>query len=176
MKRSALALVLGGALALLGGCSGGNDACKGVNETCLSLTLMGTEGVTQADQLEVLLSRQTKGRNPMMALGSPQDLPVKVAVLWPDGGATISVRSFVAGVLTGVSAELTLDLRGGAHAKRALTLYPPIAGPTPADLAGRDLATPPPPDLATPDLATPDLATPDMATPDLATPDLAPFG
>lgn len=145
-----------------------SDACKGRKETCLSVTLYGEGGVTRADQLQVMLMRKSKPDQPMMALGSPQDLPFKVAVLWPDGPATLSVRAMLEGQLTGVSPELSLDLRNGQHLQRKLTLYPPLPGTEAVDMASgrRDLSSSPP-DLVT---APPDLAeVPDLAeSPDLS--------
>lgn len=175
-------LLLAG-LASAGGCAD-SDACKGRSETCLSVTLYG-EGVTRADQLQVMLMRKAKPDQPVMALGSPQDLPFKVAVLWPDGPATLSVRAMLEGQLAGVSPELALDLRNGQHLQRKITLYPPLPGTEAVDMAShrRDLSTPPdlakqPPDMTeVPDLLeTPDLSTPlppDLSTPlppDLSTP------
>lgn len=147
----------------LSGCKDA-DACKDHSETCVSLTLFGAEGVSQADQLQLYIQRKLKPDMPMMPLSEPQEFPLKVAVLWPDGPATLSVRSYLRGQLNGLTSELTLDLAGGAHAHRKLTLYPPLPeGPA-------DMATPPPRDLSMPprDLSTPpaDLTTPpdDMAT------------
>lgn len=161
-----------------------NDACKGHSETCLSLTLYGSEGVTRADQLQVLLMRKVQPVLPMMTLDNPQDLPFKVAVLWPDGPATLSVRAMLSGQIAGVSPEFALDLRNGQHLQRKVTLYPPLPGTVDVDLGAArpdmatpamDLATPPPPDLAeAPDLAElPDLfeVPPDLALP--PPPDLA---
>lgn len=163
-----------------------NDACKGHSETCLSLTLYGSDGVTRADQLQVLLMRKVQPVLPMMTLDSPQDLPFKVAVLWPDGPATLSVRAMLSGQLAGVSPEFALDLRNGQHLQRKVTLYPPLPGTVDVDLGAPrpDMATPatdmatPPPDLAEaldlaelPDLfevPPPDLAMP--PPPDLALP------
>jgi hypothetical protein len=143
------------------------------------LTLVGAEGVSRADQLAVLVQRQPVAQMPMVVLGDAQPLPFKVAVLWPDGPGTVSVRSLLGGQLSGVTAELTLDLRNGAHDQRQLTLFPPLVGSPLGDLGSRprDLASPPdsaaPADLATPsdlapatDLSTKlDLSTiPDMST------------
>lgn len=170
--------LLGSLLALLGisptGCAD-NDACKGHIETCLSLTLSGFEGVSEADQLEVMVKRMPKPQTPMVPLGEPRPLPVKIAVLWPDGPGTVSVRSYLQGQLNGVSAELALDLRNGAHSQRKLTLYPPLTGSLPKDLGtstSTDMAAPldmtkrsdmtAPMDM----LELPDLATsPDMDSP-----------
>src|SRR5262245_60861008 len=97
MSRAPAALKIAPLAALLcagiSGCAD-EDACKGRSETCLSLTLSG-EGVTEADQLEVLVVRQPKPQTPMMPLGEPKPLPFKVAVLWPDGPGTVSVRSYL---------------------------------------------------------------------------------
>ena len=127
-----------------------NDACKGHSETCLSLTLYGSEGVTRADQLQVLLMRKVQPVLPMMTLDNPQDLPFKVAVLWPDGPATLSVRAMLSGQIAGVSPEFALDLRNGQHLQRKVTLYPPLPGTADVDLGASR------PDMATPamDLAT----------------------
>lgn len=154
-------------LSLLTGLTGcaDNDACKGHSETCLSMTLYGSDGVTRADQLQVMFMRKPKPDMPMMPLGSPQDLPFKVAVLWPDGPATISVRAMLSGQLAGVSPEFSLDLRNGQHQQRKVTLYPPLPG----NADQPDLLTSRP-DLSSPaDLSTvnPDLATP---SPDLSVP------
>ncbi|MDW8283102.1 MAG: hypothetical protein RMK29_15400 [Myxococcales bacterium] len=157
MRGAALALVLGAGLV---GCAS-EDACRGRSETCLSLTLLGAEGVTELDQLQLVLRRMPRPLSPAMRLPSPQTLPFKVAVLWPDGPGTLSVRGYREGVLRGVTPELALDLRGGAHARRVLTLYPPLAGGD-ADLGAADLHAP---DLRAPDLRLP----PDQAMP----PDLA---
>jgi hypothetical protein len=171
---AALLLALGAA-----GCRGDSDACQGRAETCLSLTLLGSDGVSQADQLALLVQRQPLAQMPMVPLGEARPLPFKVAVLWPDGPGIISVRSLLGGQLTGVTAELTLDLRNGAHAKRQLTLYPPLLGSPLGDLGSspRDLSAPsdmakpsdlstgtdlfPPADLST---ATDMSAIPDQAT------------
>lgn len=176
-----LALVTGlSGLTGLTGCGESNDACKGQSETCLSMTLYGSDGVSRADQLQVMFMRKPKPDMPMMPLGSPQDLPFKVAVLWPDGPATVSVRAMLSGQLAGVSPEFSLDLRNGQHVQRKVTLYAPLpgSGELPDLAAGRPDLSSSPPDLATnpPDLAeTPDLAEPpvDLAVPppiDLAMP------
>lgn len=167
------ALVAGlSALTSLGGCGESSDACKGQSETCLSLTLYGSDGVTRADQLQVMFMRKPKPDMPMMPLGSPQDLPFKVAVLWPDGPATISVRAMLSGQLAGVSPEFSIDLRNGQHVQRKLTLYSPLPGNGELpDLATRSDLSSPPRDMATsnPDLAEPqDLAEP--TPPDLSVP------
>jgi hypothetical protein len=151
----------------LTGCSEDNDACEGRPETCLSLTLFGANGVVAADQLKVLILRKEQPVSPSTPLSTVQDFPFKVALLWPDGPGNLSVRSLLAGSLNGVSAELSLDLRNGQHAQRKLTLFPPLPGTTPMDMAKpRDLSMLP--DLTTPkDLTvTPDLtATPDLSEP-----------
>lgn len=159
MKRAFFLMLAAGALA--SGCAD-EDACKGRSETCLSLTLSG-EGVMQADQLEVMVLRQPKPQTPMMPLGEAKPLPFKVAVLWPDGPGTVSVRSYDSGTLNGVTPELALDLRNGEHAQRKLTLFPPLEG-KPQDFGG----PPPKRDMAKPmDLSTPPDMTmpPDMSTP-----------
>lgn len=156
-----------------------SDACKGHSETCLSLTLSGESGVTQADRLEVMVLRTSKPTMPMVPLDQPKSLPVKVAVLWPDGPGTVSVRSYLSGQLNGVSAELSLDLRNGDHDQRKLSLYPPLDGTSLGDLGSvpprdmaqtpRDMAMPPrdmaqtPPDMAQtpPDMTSP----PDLTSP-----------
>ena len=179
-RRSGRARLLGGvalsAAVSAGGCSD-NDACKGHSETCLSLTLYGSDGVMRADQLQVLLMRKVQPALPMMTLDSPQDLPFKVAVLWPDGPATLSVRAWLGGQLAGVSPEFALDLRNGQHLQRKLTLYPPLPGTADVDLGAPrpDMATPPADLSATcPGLAeVPDLAeAPDLfeVPPDLTMP------
>lgn len=169
-----LALVGGAALSALGGCND-HDACKGVKETCLSITLVG-EGVTEADQLQVLVARKPAMTMQMMALGSPQPLPFKIAVLWPDGPAALSVRTLIGGQVNGVTSELVIDLRNGQHGLKRLTAFPPLPGPGLPDLAVvRDMArtdmAKPPEDMAKPpeDLAMPpeDLA---MPQPDLLMP------
>jgi hypothetical protein len=154
-KAATLAVLLGVGFS---GCAD-EDACKGRSETCLSLTLSG-EGVMEADQLEVLVVRQPKPQTPMMPLGEPKPLPFKVAVLWPDGPGTVSVRSYLQGTLNGVTPELALDLRNGEHDRRKLTLYPPLAG-IPQDFGTverRDMKKPM--DLSMPDLSMPDLSPP----------------
>lgn len=163
-----LGLGLGLALLSASGCAD-TDACKGHSETCLSLTLSGEGGVAQADRLEVMVMRSSKPTMPMMALDAPKSLPVKVAVLWPDGPGTVSVRSYLSGQLNGVSPELSLDLRNGDHDQRRLSLFPPIDGTALGDLGSvppRDMATMPPRDMAMPP---PDMATP---PPDLTPPPL----
>ncbi|MFO0573199.1 MAG: hypothetical protein U1A78_04305 [Polyangia bacterium] len=171
--RASAALATLFVLGPLGACSD-HDACKGVKETCLSLTLVGAEGVGEADQLQVLVQRKPASTMQDMALGAPLALPFKVAVLWPDGPATVSVRTSLSGQVNGVSSELTLDLRSGQHAMRRVTLYPPLLGPGLPDLGGpRDLGRPsdlrPPADLSTPaDLRQPDDLS--MPMPDLAEP------
>ena len=155
-------------LASAGGCAD-SDACKGHSETCLSVTLYGENGITSVDQLQIMLSRKSKPDQPMMALGSPQDLPFKVAVLWPDGPATLSVRAMLAGQINGVSPEVALDLRNGQHLQRKVTLYPPLPGTDPVDMATvrRDLSVPPDQATQQPDL----LAVPDLLeVPDLTVP------
>ncbi len=133
-----------GLLACLAGCSDGSDACEGQTETCLSLTLEGAEGVSAADQLQLFLWRKERPISPMTPLGSAQEFPFKVAVLWPDGPANFSVRSFLQGKANGVSAELTLDLRGGQHAQRRLTLFPPLpTSPLPDLGPPKDFVDPP---------------------------------
>jgi hypothetical protein len=169
--RLAGRLLTGAGLLLTSGCAD-NDACRGHSQTCLSLTLSGEDGVTRADQLEVLFMRMVKPDLPAMALDSPQDLPFKVAVLWPDGPATISVRAFLSGQVAGVSPELDLDLRNGQHVQRKLSLYPPLPGVNTPDMAKRhpaDLSTTPPDMTETPDLAMPP---PDLSQtpPDLSLP------
>lgn len=166
------------------GC-GGDDACKGRGETCVSLTLLGSEGISQVDQLQVFVTRKAAPSSPMTPLGSPQDLPFKVAVLLPDGVSLLSVRSFLGGTMNGITPEISLELRSGAHDKRLLTLYPPLPGGTGRDMSvgGMDMRQPPidmrqpPVDLRPPaDLRPPsDMNTPDLNMPDLsASPDLAP--
>ncbi len=166
---------LGGALLLvaaLSGCHEDSDACEGRTETCLSLTLFGSDGVAAADQLKVMLLRKEQPLSPSTPLSSVQEFPFKVALLWPDGPANLSVRSSLNGVVNGVSAEISLDLRNGQHAQRKLTLFPPLPNTQPTDMARiRDLGTLPdlttPPDLTLmPDLTTPpDLTDPvDQAT------------
>lgn len=103
-------------MSLLSACSDGSDACEGRTETCLSLSLEGAEGVVGADQIKVLIWRKEQPFSPTTPLGSKQEFPFKVAVLWPDGPANLSVRSFLDGSLHGVSGELTLDLRNGQRA------------------------------------------------------------
>lgn len=175
LLNSLLGAGLGLSLCLTLGASGcaDSDACKGHSETCLSLTLSGENGVAQADRLEVMVMRTSKPTLPMMALDSPKALPVKVAVLWPDGPGTVSVRSYLAGQLNGVSPELSLDLRNGDHDQRKLALFPPISGTALGDLGtapGRDMAMPPrdmasaPPDMT---MSPPDLTQP---PPDLTAP------
>jgi hypothetical protein len=171
LRRLSAVALLGLGLAGPAGCAADSDACKGRSETCLSLTLLGEDGVGQIDQLSVMVMRQPKPQAPMMPLGEPRPLPVKVAVLWPDGPGTVSVRSYLNGQLNGVSAELSLDLRNGAHDQRKLSLYPPLSGSGLGDLASgpRDMAHPPadmatPPDLTAPP---PDLTAP---PPDLTAP------
>lgn len=152
---------------VLSGCSEDSDACEGRAETCLSLTLFGSDGVSAADQLRMMLLRKEQPLSPMTPLGSVQDFPFKVAVLWPDGPANLSVRSSLGGMLNGVSAEISLDLRNGQHAQRKLTLYPPLPGSQPTDMARpRDMTTLPdmavPPDMTVP----PDLTVlPDLTMP-----------
>ncbi len=169
MKKSR-ALLLGGTLLLVAalcGCSEDSDACEGRTETCLSLTLFGSDGVTAADQLKVMLLRKEQPLSPSTPLSSVQDFPFKVALLWPDGPANLSVRSSLSGVVNGISAEISLDLRNGQHAQRKLTLFPPLPTTQPTDMARvRDLSSLP--DLTTP----PDLTVmPDMtAPPDLTDP------
>lgn len=157
-------------LGLVSGCSDSSDACEGRTETCLSLTLYGSDGVSTTDQLKVLLWRKDQPLSPTTPLTDRQDFPFKVALLWPDGPATVSVRSLLAGQVNGVSAEIGLDLRNGQHAQRKLTLFPPLPVSTSADMAKPrdmtmvpDMAMPPPPDLAMPQ---PDLAdAPDLSVP-----------
>ena len=149
-----LALLLAGGA----GCAD-EDACKGHSETCLSLTLSG-EGVMSADQLEVMVIRQPKPQTPMMPLGEPKPLPFKVAVLWPDGPGTVSVRSYLMGTLNGVTPELALDLRNGEHDRRKLSLFPPLSG------MQQDFGTAEKRDMAKPrDLSMPDLSMPDLSVP-----------
>lgn len=170
MKRR-YSLLFGAAalvLALGGGCSDSSDACERRTETCLSLTLYGADGVSSADQLKVLIWRKDQPLSPLTPLGDRQDFPFKVALLWPDGPASVSVRSLLAGTVNGVSAEISLDLRNGQHAQRKLTLFPPLPAGAPVDMARpRDMTIVP--DLATPK---PDLAVvPDLSEPvDLSTP------
>lgn len=169
MSRRAVIALPALLFAGLVGCAD-QDACKGHSETCLSLTLSG-EGVMTADQLEVMVQRSPKPQAPMMPLGDAKALPFKVAVLWPDGPGTVSVRSYLSGTMNGVTSELTLDLRNGEHDMRKLTLYPPIDG-KPQDFgtaARRDMArpvdmtVPPVPDMTAPpaDMT----AGPDMTVP-----------
>jgi hypothetical protein len=162
-------------MSLLGGGCGGDDACKGRGETCVSLTLLGAEGISQVDQLQVFVTRKAAPSSPMAPLGSPQDLPFKVAVLLPDGVSLLSVRSFLGGTMNGITPEISVELRSGAHDKRLLTLYPPLPGGTGRDMAsggGADMRQPPvdmrqpPVDLRPPaDMSTPDMSVgmPDMA-------------
>lgn len=160
------------------GCGSDNDACKGRTETCLSLTLSGSDGLTKADQVQVYVARKPKTGSPVEALSEPRELPFKIAVLWPDGPATLHVRTYLQGQLNGLSPEISLDLRNGAHDKRKLTLFPPISGSPLPDMSGgvlpdmtspRDMANPP--DLADPP---PDLSPPaDMSPPDMPAPDLS---
>lgn len=160
-------------MSLLSACSDGSDACEGRTETCLSLSLEGAEGVVGADQIKVLIWRKEQPFSPTTPLGSKQEFPFKVAVLWPDGPANLSVRSFLDGSLHGVSGELTLDLRNGQRAQRKLTLFPPLASNAPQDMARskdfsvvRDMTLPP--DLSSlPDLSDqPDLSdSPDLSIP-----------
>ncbi len=170
-RRTLVGLALAGLWAA-SGCVD-SDACRGRSETCLSLTLSGDTGVTQTDQLQVMFMRMLKPDVPMMSLDSPQDLPLKVAVLWPDGPATISVRALLTGQLIGVTPELDLDLRNGEHAQRKLTLYPPLpgSGVLPPDMAKSQPDLRQPVDLSdtSPDLAEspPDLS---MPPPDLSMP------
>jgi len=157
-----------GAFALLSAAAAGcsdNDACSGRKETCLSLSLSGSDGVSKVDQVQVFVSRQAKPLSPVDALSEPRDLPFKVAILWPDGAASLHVRTFLQGKLNGLTPEITLDLRNGAHERRKLSLFPPIVGTDLPDMAGNP---PPRPDMTSPrDMATPaDMATPeDMTTP-----------
>ncbi len=172
MKRRYLQLLGAASLALAvgGGCAADSgDACEGRSETCLSLTLYGSDGVTAADQLKVLIWRKDQPLSPTTPLGDRQDFPFKVALLWPDGPASVSVRSMLAGTVNGVSAEISLDLRNGQHAQRKLTLFPPLPTSPSMDMARPrdmtmlpDLSTPPQPDLAEqPDLTAPaDLSSP----------------
>lgn len=162
-KLAATGLLLS---SVLSGCSEDSDACEGRAETCLSLTLFGSDGVSAADQIRIMLLRKEQPLSPMMPLSSVQDFPFKVAVLWPDGPANLSVRSSLAGSINGVSAEISLDLRNGQHAQRKLTLYPPLPNTQPTDMARpRDMTAPPdmavPPDLTLP----PDLTVPPDLTP-----------
>lgn len=174
MKMLAKLAAMGLALSsvLTSGCSEDSDACEGRAETCLSLTLYGSDGVSAADQLRIMLLRKEQPLSPMTPLSAVQDFPFKVAVLWPDGPANLSVRSSLSGMTNGVSAEISLDLRNGQHAQRKLTLYPPLPNTQPTDMARpRDMAVQP--DLAVPpdmtvlqDMAVP----PDLTVPaDLAT-------
>ena len=176
MRRTPLALTLlcGAALFSLGGCND-HDACKGVKETCLSITLVG-EGVTEADQLQVLVARKPATTMQMMALGSAQQLPFKIAVLWPDGPAALSVRTLLGGQVNGVTSELVVDLRNGQHGLKRLTAFPPLPGPAGLpdlavvrDMARTDMAKPPG-DMAMPE----DMAVPEDMTvvpqPDLTMP------
>ena len=132
------ALLLG--VSLSAGCKD-SDACKGRSETCLSVTLQGAEGVGALDQLQVMVQRKPNTDMTMMALSSGQELPFKVAVLWQDGPATLSVRGLRGGQVQGVTPEIALDLRNGKHAQQLLTLYPPIVGGMGLDAP--DMAKPP---------------------------------
>ena len=172
------ALGLAGAAALSG--CGDSDACKGQKGTCISITLDGESGVTEADRLVVMVQRKAKPDVPAMAIDSPLALPFKVAVLWPDGAGTLSVRSYLQGTLNGVTSEIALDLRNGVHEKRKLTLYPPLPG----TVGTPDMKGNPPSDMRMPprDMRGPedDMATPDdmtMPPPDLSGPgpDLSPL-
>jgi hypothetical protein len=145
---------------------GGADACAGIKETCLSLTLSGA-GVRLVDQLELMIMRSRSVRSPMMRMSSAQELPFKVAVLWEDGAATLSVRSYLQGRLNGVTPELTVELSNKAHVSRALTLYPPLPGGGDMGMGGQDLRRQEdlrrPEDLRPPDdLSTMDLSGVDM--------------
>ncbi|MFO0655860.1 MAG: hypothetical protein U0787_12385 [Polyangia bacterium] len=145
------------------GCSDSSDACEGRTETCLSLTLDGADGVASADQLKVLIWRKDQPLSPTTPLGARQDFPFKVALLWPDGPASVSVRSLLGGQVNGVSAEIALDLRNGQHAQRKLTLFPPLPVTPPLDMAKpRDLSMVPDMAMPLPDLAMP---LPDLAMP-----------
>lgn len=173
-RRGVLWAAAGLALGIAGlGCSSDNDACSGRSETCLSLTLSGSDGVSKADQVQVFVARKPKTGSPVEALSEPRELPFKIAVLWPDGPATLHVRTFLQGQLNGLSPEISLDLRNGAHEKRKLTLYSPLQGTGLPDMAGGT-----PPDLSTPrDMASPpDLSDPpmpaDMSTADMPAPDM----
>ncbi len=154
--------LLGALAGALAGCAQSSDACQGRTETCVSLTLSGSDSVTQVDQLEAVVMRQALSQMPIMPLNVAQTLPFKVAVLWPDGPGTLSIRSFLAGQLNGVTPELALDLSHGSHAQYALTLYPPLVGSPLGDMWL------PPMDMAVPDMTTvaPDMTTtaPDMTT------------
>lgn len=175
-RRGQRACVLIGAALAVGtaaaGCSGDNDACSGRSETCLSLTLSGADGVAKVDQVQVYVARKAKTSSPVEALSEPRELPFKVALLWPDGPATLHVRTFLQGQLNGLTPEISLDLRNGTHDKRKLTLYPPLTG-----TGLPDLGMTPPPDMTSPrDMANPaDMATPpDMDPPDMDPPDMSP--
>ncbi len=171
-------LLSGAGLALLSaalGCGSDNDACNGRSETCLSLTLSGSDGVAKADQVQVYVARKAKTQNPVEALSEPRELPFKIAVLWPDGPATLHVRTYFRGQLNGLSPEISLDLRNGAHEKRKLTVYSPISGSPLPDVPTLDMAVPrdmaSPPDMTTPaDMTAPtDMDTSDMPAPDMGT-------
>jgi hypothetical protein len=178
-RRIFLPVAAAAVLTVASGCSD-NDACSGRKETCLSLSLTGAEGVDKVDQVQAFVSRMPKPLSPVDALGEPRALPFKVAILWPDGAASVHLRAFLQGKLIALTPEITLDLRNGVHERRKLTLFPPIVGTELPDMAGgtppRDMATPR--DLATPpaDMATPeDMTTPvDMPQSDLPMPDMAP--
>lgn len=122
------------------------------------------------DRLEVMVLRQPKPQQPAVPLSMPFALPFRVAVLWPDGPGTLSVRSYLQGQLNGVTPELGLDLRNGAHDMRKLTLFPPLVNSSLGDLGyapRRDMAMPKDMAMQPPDLAmSPDLAMP--PAPDLA--------
>jgi hypothetical protein len=114
-----------------------------------------------------MVMRQPKPEMPMMPLGTPEPLPFKVAILWPDGPGTLSIRSFLQGQVNGVTAEITVDLSNGAHEQQLLTLFPPLVGsslgdmwlPTPPDMTSTtDLSAPAPADLTV--LPPEDLSTP----------------
>ena len=62
-KLAAMGLALSSVLVL--GCSEDSDACEGRAETCLSLTLYGSDGVSAADQLRIMLLRKEQPLSPM---------------------------------------------------------------------------------------------------------------
>lgn len=162
-NRGRLAALVAACLLPAAGCAD-DDACKGRGETCLSLTLSGSDGVVKVDQVQVYLSRKEKPASPLMALSDPRELPFKVAVLWPDGPGTIYLRTYLGGQLNGLTPELSMDLRNGQHERRKLTLFSPLSGTGPVDMAGG----PPPRDMSSPrDMTSPaDMTDPaDMANP-----------
>ncbi len=104
------------------------DGCQGRSESCLSLTLRSEENIDHIDRLEIMIKRATAPASPMTPLDKPVALPVNVAVLWPDGPGTISVRTYLQAQMNGVSPEMALDLRNGQHELHELMLFPPLGG------------------------------------------------